>query len=107
MSEMVTPRHNIQRKLQKKLHNYSHKSINDFILVLVSPSPELTDLEKKHVINSFGSSYQNQYIKTNTKRMLTHVLMLWKEDKSYVHPSTCALTAAETVALKIYLIEIK
>ena len=45
MSEMVTPHHQIQRKIQKKYHDYSQKSINDFNLVIVNPSPKLTDLE--------------------------------------------------------------
>ena len=107
MSSMVTHRHQLQRKRQKKIHGYSHKSINNFILVLVNPSPKLTDLEKKHVMNSFDSSSQDKCIETNTKRILTHVLMRWKEDKSNAHPSTCTLTAAETVALKIYSIELK
>ena len=107
MSEMVTPRHQHQRKIQKKLHEYSQKSINDFILVLVNPSPKLTDLEKKHVMNYFDSSSQDQCIKTNTNIILTHVLMCWKEDKSNAHPSICALTTAENVSLKIYSIEIK
>ena len=104
---MVTPRHQIQRKRQKKLYDYSQKSINDFILVLVNPYPKLTDLENKRVMNSFDSSSQDQCIETNTKRILTRVLMRWKEDNSNAHPSTCALTADETVALKIYSIELK
>ena len=73
----------------------------------MSPSPNLTDLEKKHVMNYFDSSSQYQCIETNTKRILTHVLMRWKEDKSNAHPSTCELAAAETVTLKIYSIELK
>ena len=104
---MLTPRHQLQRKRQKKLHDYSQKSINDFLLVLVNTSPKLTDLEKKHVINSFHSSSQDQCIETNTNIVLTHVLMRWKEYKSNAHPITCVLTAAETVALKIYSIELK
>ena len=103
MSEMVTPRHQLQRKL-RKIHDYSQKSINDFELVLVKPSPKLTDQEKKHVRNYFDDSSQEQCIETNTKRILTHVLMRWKEDKYNAHPNTCASTTAETVALKIYLI---
>ena len=78
MSEMVTPRHQLQRKRQKKLHDYSQKSINDFILVLVNPYTKLTDLEKKHVMNSFDSSSQYQCIETKTKRNVIHVLMRWK-----------------------------
>ena len=38
---------------------------------------------------------------------MTRVLKRWKEKKSSSHPSTCALTSAETVALKVYSIEIK
>ena len=58
-------------------------------------------------MNSFDSSSQDQCIETNTKRIMTHVLIRWKEDKYNAHPSTCALTAAETVSLKIYSIELK
>ena len=70
-------------------------------------SPKLTGLEKKHVMNSFYSSSQDQCIETNTRGVMTHVLMRWNEYKSILHPSTCAFTAAETVALKIYYIELK
>ena len=104
---MVAPRHNLQRKRQEKVHDYSQKSINDFNLIIVNPSPKLTDQEKKTVMNYFDSSSKDQYIETNTKRILTHVLMRWNEDKSIAHPSTCELTPAETVALKIYSIELK
>ena len=44
MSEMVTPNHHLHRKQQKKLHDYSQNSINDFLLVLLNPSPKLTEL---------------------------------------------------------------
>ena len=104
---MVTPRHQIQRKRQKKVHDYSQKPMNDFNLVILNPSPKLTDQEKKSVMNYFDSSSQYQYIETNTKIILTHVLMCWNEDKSNAQPSTCALTAAETLSLKIYSIELK
>ena len=73
----------------------------------MKPSPKLTDKEKKHVRNSFDASYQDQFIGTNTKRILTHVIMRWKEDKCNAHPSTSAMTPAETVALKIHTIELK
>ena len=43
MSETVTPRHQIQRKRRKKMHDYSQKSIDDFELVLVTPFPKVTD----------------------------------------------------------------
>ena len=78
MSEMVTPHHQFQRKRRKKIQDYSQKSINDFELVIVKPSPKLTDQEKKHVKNSFDASYQDQCIETNTKRILSHVSRRWK-----------------------------
>ena len=43
MSEMVSPCHHIQRKRRKKMNDYSQKSIDDFELVLVTPSPKVTD----------------------------------------------------------------
>ena len=58
-------------------------------------------------MNSFDSSSQDKCIETNKKIILTHVLMRWNEDKYISHPSTCALTPAETVDMKIYSIELK
>ena len=79
MSEMVTPRHQLQRKHQKKVHDHSHKSISEFNLVIVNPYLKLTDQEKKSVMNSFYSSSQDQCIETKMKRILTHVTMCWNE----------------------------
>ena len=72
----------------------------------MKPFPKLTDQEKKHVMNYFDDSSQYQCIEANTKRILTRVLMSWKEDKSNAHPFTCVLTAAETGDLNIYPIEL-
>ena len=83
------------------MNDYSQKYIDDFELVLVTPSPKLTDQEKKYVRNSFDSSSQDQCIETNSKRILTRVLRRWDDIKSNAHPSTSAMTTAETVALKI------
>ena len=107
MSEMVTPRHQLQNKRRKKLNDYAQKSIDGFELFLVTPYPKLTDQEKKHVRNSFNAPSQDQCIETNSKRILTRVLRRWDGNKSNAHPSTSALTPAETVALKIYPIELK
>ena len=58
-------------------------------------------------MNYFDSYYQDQCIESNKKIILTHVLMIWNEDKSIAHPSTCALAPAETIAHKIYSIKLK
>ena len=68
----------------------------------MNPSPKLTKQENKSVMNSFDYSSQYQCIETTMKRILTHFLMRWNEEKSNAHPITCALTQAETIALKIY-----
>ena len=70
-------------------------------------SPKLNDEENSSIANSFGSSYQYQIIENNAKIILTHVLKRWNLNKSSAHSSTCALTSAEIVALKIYFIEPK
>ena len=77
MSEMVTPHHQIKRERRKKMHYYSHKSIDDFELVLVTPFPKVTDQEKKSVRNCFDSSSQDQSIENTSKRILTNVLRHW------------------------------
>ena len=104
---MVTPRHQIQRKRRKKMNDYSQKSIDDFELVLVTPSPRVTNQEKKCLRNSFDASSQDKCIETNSKIILTHVLRRWDDIKYNAHPSTIAMTPAETVAMKIYSIELK
>ena len=99
---MVPPFHHFQRKQQKHFDDYSQKSIDYFKLIIVNPSPKLTDQEKSSFMNYFGSYYQDKCIENNTKRILTHVLNRWNENKSIAHPSTCTLSPAETAALKIY-----
>ena len=104
---MVPPRHQLQRERQNKFHDYSQKSIDDFKLIIVNPSTKLTDQGKSSVMNSFGSYSQDQCIETNTKIIMTRVLKRLNENKSVSHSSTYPLSPAETVALKIYSIELK
>ena len=89
------------------MNDYSHKSIDDFELVLVTPSPKVTNQEKKCVRNSFGILSKDQCIETTSKRLMTHVLRRWDDIKCTAHPSISAITPAETIALKIYSIELK
>ena len=51
MSEMVTPRHQLHRKRQKKVHYYSQKKIDDFKLIIVNPSLKVTDQEESSTMN--------------------------------------------------------
>ena len=104
---MVSTRHQIMMKLQKQVHDYPQKRIDYFTLIVVNPSPNLIDQEKLSIETSFGYSSQDQTIETNTKRILTHVLNIREDNKSIAHPSTRELTPPETVALKIYSVELK
>ena len=97
----------ISRGNGRKVHEYSQKSIDDFKLIILNPSPNLSDREKKSVMDYFDYSSQDQCIEPNTKIIMTHILRRWNEDKSITHPSTCALTTAETVSLEIYSIKLK
>ena len=74
---MVTPRHQLQRKRQKKIHDYSQKSINDFNLVIVNPYPKLTDQGNKSVMNYFDYSSQDHCIETNTKMALQLIMNIF------------------------------
>ena len=94
-------------KLQKQVDDYSQKLIENFKLIIVNPSPNLTDQERNGSTTSSGYSYQDRRIETNTKRVMTHVLKRWNENKYIANPSTCTLSPAETVSLRMYSIELK
>ena len=86
------------------MNDYSQKSIDDFELVLVTPSPKVTDQENNCVRNCFDVSSQDQSIENTSKRILTHLLRHLEDIESTAHPSTSEMTTAETVALNIYSI---
>ena len=73
----------------EKVYDYSPKWMDDFKLIIVNPSPKLTDQEKDSIATSFGPSSQYQCIETNKKIILTRLLKSWNENKSSAHQSTC------------------
>ena len=91
----------------EKVHDYSQKLIDDFDLIVVNPSPKLTDQEMCSTAIYFGSYSQDHGFETNTKIIFTHILKRCNESKSSVHPSTHASTSVETVYMKMYSIELK
>ena len=54
---------------------------------------------KARITTTFGSSSQDQSIENNTES--------WNKNQSSAHPSTCALTYAELIALKVYSVKLK
>ena len=97
--EIVSPHHQLQRKRQKKVHDYSQKSIDDLKLIVVNPPPQLTDQEKSSIMTYSGSSSQDKIIDNSKKRILPHILKCWNGNKSSAHQSAHTLTPSELVAL--------
>ena len=58
-------------------------------------------------MTSFGSYYQYQSIKNNSKIIMTHILMRWNGKKYSSYPSTNEYTPAEHVAPNILSIGLK
>ena len=106
-SYLVSPSHQIQRKIQKKVHDYFHKSIDNFKLIVVNLSPKLTDQVRRSIEISFWCAYEDKGIETNVQKILTRVINHCNENKSSAQPSACALTPDQTVDLKIHSIELK
>ena len=53
---MVSPCHKLYRKRKKQVHDYYHKLIDDFNIIVVDPSPKLNYKEKRSIATSFGFS---------------------------------------------------
>ena len=83
-----------EENIEQKDHDYSQKSIDDFKLIFSNQPQNLTDQEKRTVETSSGSSYQDQSIKNNTKRIMTHILKSWSENKSGTRPSSHTMPPA-------------
>ena len=79
-SEVVSPRNQLQSKLQKN-HDYSKGYIDGFKLIVLNPLPKLTNQEYSIIVASFLPIYQDQSIENNTKIILTHLLKRWYGNK--------------------------
>ena len=64
----------VHRKRQKTVNDYSKKYIDDFYLIVVDPSPKLTDKKNQTIVGSFGSYYHDQIIEINSRRIMTNNL---------------------------------
>ena len=107
MSETVSPCNQLHRKWKKTVNDYSKKSISDFKLIVVYPSPKLTNQENKIIATSLMDYCQEQIIENNSKRIVSYLLKCWSKNKYSLHPSTNVLTPDEHVLLKIFSTELK
>ena len=94
-------------KRQKKVYDYSQKSIDYLKLIVVNPPLNLTNEEKRSIATSFGYSSQDHSIENNSKIILTRILNHCNGNKSSARLSTHALKYSEPVSLKVYSIELK
>ena len=82
-------------------------SFDDFRLMIVDPHPNLhiDDLVILSKCNVPGMKKgTNEVI---AKRVLTHLLKCWDQNKTQSHPSSSALSPAEHVSLKVCDIVLK
>ena len=50
MYKIISPHNQLQRKRQKIFHNYSHKSIDNFKLIVANLPPTLIDQENLGIV---------------------------------------------------------
>ena len=96
----------LQRQRQKPV-DYMENSFDDFRLMILDPHPKLhiDDLVILYKCNVPGIKKGiNEVI---SKRVLTHLLKRWDQNKTQSHPSSTVLTAAEHVSLKVCNIVLK
>ena len=99
-------KHTLQRKRQK-LVDYRNNSFDDFRLMIVDPHPELDSDESEFLSNCYIQSMKNQSNGDISKMVLTHILKLWDQNKTHMHPSSTAITSSEHICLKVCSIVLK
>ena len=99
-------KHTLQKNRQKPV-DYRDNSLDDFKLMIVYPHQKLhidylVILSKCNVSGTKKGT--NEVI---DKRVLTHLLKRWDQNKTQSHPSSTALSPAEHVSLKVCNIVLK
>ena len=103
----MSPQNTLQRKIQKRVNDYSNKCSDDLLLIVVNPSPILSAQENQTIESDFEASYHNQISEIKSRRIMTHFLRRWNEYNSSSHPSTNSMTPAEYLALNTLYMELK
>ena len=73
-SDIISRRHQIHRKRQKKVQDCSQKSIDGFKLIVLNTPPKLTGKEKLSIFTAFFPSSKYKGIETIAKIIMTCVL---------------------------------
>ena len=82
-------------------------SFDGFRLMIVDPHPKINIDDLVILSNCNGQAMKKETYEDIAKRILTHILKRWDQNKTQSHPSSAALTAAEHVSLKFYNIVLK
>ena len=106
-SEIVSPRHQLQRKIHKKCSWFLTEIYWLFQVDCCESTNEVNWSRKVCYRNFFLPISQDQSIENNTKRILTHILKRWDGNNSSAPPSADTITPTEVVALNVYSVELK
>ena len=69
--------------------------------MIVDPHPKLGSDKLELLSNCYGRSMKNESNEDIAKRVLTHLLKRWEQNKTQSHPSFTAITSAEHSYLKV------
>ena len=75
--------------------------------MIAEPHPKLYSDELELLSNCYGQSMKNQLNEDIAKRVLTHLLKRWDQNKTQSHPRSTAITSAEHISLKVCSIFMK
>ena len=81
--------------------------MDDFRLMIVDPHPSLQIDGLEILSKCYGQAMKKELNEDISKRVLTHPLKCWDQNKTQSHPSSTALTAAEHLSLKVCNIVLK
>ena len=75
--------------------------------MILDPHPKLDSDELELLSNCYGQSMKNELNEDISKRVLTHPLKRWDQNKTQSHPSSTTLTVAEHFSLNVCNIVLK
>ena len=102
-NNIMEPGHNFEIKRHKPVVDYNKHSLDNFQLIVVSPSPYLISNKKEVLSTSYLRSYQYQIVEIISKQILTHLLNRWDESKTNSHLSYIYMTLSEHIFINFFL----
>ena len=69
--------------------------------MILDPYPKLDSDELELLSKCYGRSMKNQSNENISKRVLTHLLKRWDQNKTQLHTRSTVITSAEHISLKV------